>query len=72
MRTYLILAAAGAALSVATPAAAQFYPQSYGYHCSYGNFGAVRSIQSRIDRLQYQISARSVQCNQQQGISSLA
>lgn len=58
----LSLAAAGAALAIATPAAAQYYPapQPYGYgygngYNGYGNFGQVRALQQRIDRIEYQI-----------------
>lgn len=64
MRTLLIpLAAAASALAVATPAAAQYYPQpqhypvpqgpAYGYHNAYGQ---VRALQVRIDRIQRQIA----------------
>jgi hypothetical protein len=71
------LAAAGAALAVASPAAAQYYPQqqpygyggqqSYGYgaqrygngygYNGYGqnNYGQVRSLQARIDAVQYRL-----------------
>ncbi len=66
----LSLAAAGAALVVATPAAAQFYPQPqqqpYGYggqpygggYGGYGfnNYGQVRALQARIDRVEWQIN----------------
>ena len=68
MRKVLIsLAAAGAALAVATPAAAQYYPQAYGsggygyngygYNngYSYNNYGGIRSLQARIDGVQRQI-----------------
>lgn len=58
----LSLAAAGAALAVATPAAAQYYPQQYGYGSGYGynnygynNYGGARSLQVRIDGIQRQI-----------------
>lgn len=62
MRRLLIsIAAAASALAVATPAAAQYYPQpqhypqgpAYGYH---DNFGQVRALQVRIDRIQRQIA----------------
>lgn len=64
MRKLLIsLAAAGAALVVASPAAAQYYPQQYGYGQGYGyngygynNYGQVRALQARIDAVQWQIS----------------
>jgi hypothetical protein len=56
------LAAAGAALAVASPASAQYYPQPqpYGYGngyngYGYGGYGQVRSLQARIDAVQYQI-----------------
>lgn len=60
MRKVLIsLAAAGTALAFATPASAQYYPQPqpYGYGQGYGyglqhNFGQVRALQARIDRIQ--------------------
>jgi hypothetical protein len=61
MRKILIsLAAAGAALVAASPAAAQYYPapQPYGYGYTgyaYGNYGQVRALQARIDAVQYQI-----------------
>jgi hypothetical protein len=63
MRKFVIsLAAAGAALAVASPAAAQYYPQAqpYGYngYNGYGfnnGYGQVRALQQRIDRLQYPI-----------------
>jgi hypothetical protein len=61
MRKVLIsLAAAGAALAIATPAAAQYYPGQYGvpYGNAYGynNYGQVRSLQARIDRIEWQIN----------------
>lgn len=65
MRKLMItLAAAGAALAVATPAAAQYYPQpnygygnnGYGYNgYGYNNYGQVRQLQYRIDSIQRQI-----------------
>jgi opacity protein-like surface antigen len=66
MRKFVIsLAAAGAALVVASPAAAQYYPQqqpygygaqSYGYNgYGYNGYGQVRALQARIDRVQNQI-----------------
>ena len=65
MRKLLIsLAAAGAALVVATPAAAQYYPQPQPYGYGYGNgyngygynnYGGVRALQARVDALQWQI-----------------
>ena len=62
MRKFLIsVAAAGAALAVAAPAAAQYYPQQpygsayngYGYN-GYG-YGQVRALQARIDAVEYRI-----------------
>jgi opacity protein-like surface antigen len=61
----LSLAAAGSALALATPAAAQYYSQpyapgyggqQYGYN-GYGhnNWGEVRALQARIDRVEWQI-----------------
>lgn len=64
MRKLLIsLAAAGSALAAATPAAAQYYPQQYGYGYNgygyngygYGDYGQVRALQARIDSIEYQI-----------------
>jgi hypothetical protein len=63
----LTLAAAGTALAVAAPAAAQYYPQQpygygaqqqYGYGQQYGynnGYGQVRGLQARIDAVQYRI-----------------
>ena len=64
--TITLAAAAAAAIGVATPAAAQYYPQpivrapiynqAYGYNNGYGynnvNWGHVRSLQARVDRIQ--------------------
>ena len=57
MRNVLItLAAAASALAVATPAAAQYYPQPQGYAYGHqGNRGLARSLQVRIDNIQRQI-----------------
>lgn len=56
----LSLAAAGAALVVASPAAAQYYPapQPYGYGQPYGynNGPSVHALQHRIDAIQQQIN----------------
>jgi hypothetical protein len=63
----LSLAAAGAALVIASPAAAQYYPapvpqpapyaapygNAYGY--GHNNWGMVRSLQVRVDAIQRQI-----------------
>lgn len=62
----LSLAAAGAALVAASPAAAQYYPQPqpvpYGYN-GYGNgygfnnnWGQVRALQMRVDNVERQIN----------------
>lgn len=57
----LTLAAAGTALAVASPAAAQYYPQPYGYNgygyngYGYGNYGSVRALQVRVDAVERQI-----------------
>jgi hypothetical protein len=67
MRKLMIsLAAAGAALVAASPAAAQYYPQThpapYGYNSGYGyngygnNWGQVRALQARIDGVERQIN----------------
>lgn len=62
MRKLMIsLAAAGAALAIATPAAAQYYPGQYGapYGNAYGynnNWGQVRSLQVRINAVERQIN----------------
>jgi hypothetical protein len=63
MRKVLIsLAAAGAALVAASPAAAQYYPapqpapygyNGYGYN---GGWGQVRALQARVDRIEWQIN----------------
>ena len=66
MRRFVIsLAAAGAALAIATPASAQYYqgqpPAAYGapYGNAYGyrgdNFGMVRELQQRLNRVERQI-----------------
>ena len=55
----LSLAAAGAALVAASPAAAQYYqqPQPYGYGYGFqNNWGQVRELQVRIDRVEWQIN----------------
>ena len=60
MRKILLsLAAAGAALAVASPAAAQYFPQPYGYGygaSGYGDYGQVRALHARIDRVEWQIN----------------
>ena len=57
MRKFLIPAAVAAAtLTIAAPAAAQWAPApQYGQGYGYNNYGHVRSLQVRIDRLQTQI-----------------
>lgn len=67
MRKVLIsLAAAGAALAVASPASAQYYQQPYygaqpyaygnGYNgYGHGGYGQVQALQARIDRVQWQM-----------------
>lgn len=57
----LSLAAAGAALVAASPAAAQYYPvrqpAPYGYNgYGYNNYGQIRSLQVRIDNVERQIN----------------
>jgi hypothetical protein len=64
MRKVLItLAAAGSALAIATPAAAQYFPvqQPYGYghqgyYQGYNQIGHIRALQARIDRVQANIN----------------
>jgi len=57
MRNLLLgLVAAGSALAVASPAAAQYYPGQPGYGHGYNNgWGQVRSLQVRIDAVERQI-----------------
>ncbi|MEA3057822.1 MAG: hypothetical protein QOF34_637 [Sphingomonadales bacterium] len=64
MRKLMIsLAAAGTALAFATPAAAQYYPQQYGYGQQYGyngygqnNWGQYRQLQARLNNVERQIN----------------
>ena len=59
MRKVLIsTAAAVSALAFAAPAAAQYYPAPppYGNAYGYNNYGGVRNLQVRIDRLQQRIA----------------
>jgi hypothetical protein len=57
MRKVLIsLAAAGSALAFATPAAAQYFPQPQGYAYGYNNYGQVRALQARVNRIEHQIN----------------
>ena len=61
MRNFLISAAVAAtALAVATPAAAQYYPQArqgyaWGYGHNYNAYGHARSLRARVDHLQREI-----------------
>ena len=61
MRKVLVtLGLAGSALVVATPVAAQYYPQPqygapYGNAYGYNNYGQTRALQARIDNVQRQI-----------------
>jgi len=63
MRKFVLsLAATGAALVMASPAAAQYYqapqPAPYGYGNGYGyngNWGQFRALQARIDNVERQI-----------------
>jgi hypothetical protein len=52
----LSLVAVGAALVAATPAAAQYYPAPQPAPYGYGNWGQVRELQARIDRIENQIN----------------
>ena len=55
MRKFLISAAvAASAIAVASPAAAQYYPQgnAYGYNA---NYGQARSLIARVDQIRRQI-----------------
>jgi hypothetical protein len=68
-KTVLSIAAAGAALAVASPAGAQYYPvpqpAPYGYNgyngynpyhgYGNGNWGQVRALQARVDNVERQI-----------------
>jgi hypothetical protein len=52
----LSIAAAGAALAIASPAAAQYYPQQRGAYGYNNGFGEVRALQVRIENVQRQIA----------------
>ena len=57
MRKFLISAAVAAStIAIASPAAAQYYPQpqgnAYGY---YGNHGQARSLMARVDQIRQRI-----------------
>jgi len=54
-RLLLALATAGSALVIAAPASAQYYPAQYGNRYGYNNWGQVRELQARIDRVERQI-----------------
>ena len=58
MRTFLISAAAAvSALAVAAPAAAQWQQPNYGGGYGYNNnYGAVRSLQARLNNIERQIN----------------
>lgn len=68
MRKLIVsLAAAGSVLAIATPAAAQYYPQQQPYAQPYGapygnaygynnNYGQVRALQARINMVERQIN----------------
>ena len=61
MRKFVLsLAAAGAALAVASPAAAQYYPgpdgAPYGNAYGYNTFGQVRALQVRLNAIERQIN----------------
>lgn len=59
-KVILSVAAVASALAVASPAAAQYYPAPQGPVNGYGygnnNYGSVRGLQVRIDRLQQRIA----------------
>ena len=55
-KVLLTVAAAASALATAAPAAAQYYPAPQGYGYNNNNYGGVRSLQVRIDRLQQRIA----------------
>ena len=56
MRTVIIsLAAAASALAVATPAAAQYFPQPQGQAYGQNVYGQARALSVRIDNIQRQI-----------------
>ena len=60
MRKFVLsVAAAGAAMIAASPAAAQYYPvpPTYGpYSNGYNNWSQVRNLQARVSRVEWQIS----------------
>jgi predicted RNase H-like nuclease (RuvC/YqgF family) len=61
MRKFLIpIVAAASTLAIAAPAAAQYYPAprapAYGYGQGYNNYGNVRALQARVNRLQRDLS----------------
>jgi len=56
MRNYLISAAiAASTVALASPAAAQYYPQPQGYAYGYNNQGQARALLVRVNQIQRQI-----------------
>jgi hypothetical protein len=60
-KVLISLAAAASALTVATPASAQYFPApppppGYGYGHGHYNYGHFRSLKARIDGLQHHIN----------------
>jgi len=56
MRKFLISAAiAASTVAVASPAAAQYYPQPRGYAYGYNNQGQARALLARVNQIQRQI-----------------
>jgi len=56
MRKFLISAAVAAStIAVASPAAAQYYPQPQGYAYGYNNHGQTRRLLARVDQIRRQI-----------------
>ena len=49
------IAASGAALVIATPASAQYYPRPNSNAYAYNDFGQVRPLQARVDAVERQI-----------------
>ena len=56
MRKFLISAAVAAStIALASPAAAQYYPQPQGYAYGYNNQGQARALLHRVNQIQRQI-----------------